>query len=285
MNFLSFIISLLLIFSFSLFVSVEKSASGRKAKQSFLGHMAINRKVEAKSVTERFKKIPGKVTELSDKEKNTSSSVKPKKEPNFGASCCKLNLFFLIEEGKEKHLELYNLTLNLLEKFYGGSLLYTKNLSKEFLDHFLKSAKLSLQNKNRDLEKIDLKNEHQMLYYRMLKGSKNQTDLPSFLDVFCLEEKERKICLFHAHPMLLEALFTDKVSDPLYEKIHEDPAPILTEELIESICMDHHTFLPKQSPLFQFLQMGKVHHEKETKLSLSIEDKDTKLTLKKNIPI
>ena len=77
MNFLTFVFSLLLIFSFGTFVMLEKQIGNQKLRKTYLGHIAAGRKMLSKTESETYKSFPS-ISKPVEKKEKTSSSSQPK---------------------------------------------------------------------------------------------------------------------------------------------------------------------------------------------------------------
>lgn len=290
MNFITFVLSLLLIFSIGTFVALEKQAGNRRLRNTYLGHVAANRKILSKWESEVYKSLRGEPSSPKKKGLHTTSE-KTKKEhkiPLVNPECARLNLWPLIQEGREEHPFLYATALKFLETFYASSLFSEKPQEQAlFLNDFLKKAKLAIQKNQFSMETLSLDPRFQILYYQMLKGTK-QWDLlqkmgyPSLLDIVKVEEHPSKICLSHALPGPIAALFNPKAALLLYQEIHKESPPLLTRELIEKICADSHLIM-LDPEVFNLIDLKNPAHAKERKTTLVAEDADTKISLRKTI--
>ena len=289
MNFITFVFSLLLIFSLGTFVTLEKRAGDRRLRTTYLGHVAANRKILSKWESEVYHSFRGEPTPA-----KTSSANAPKTEPKplkirpVNPECARLNLWPLIQEGREEHPILYATALKLLDTFYGHNILATKPQEKTaFLNDFLKKAKAAIQKNQFSLEKLCLTPSLQIPYYKMLKGAKQwdveqKIGYPSLLDVIKVEETPSKICLCHAHPGQISALFSIKAGLRLYQAIHKDKSTPITKELIEKICAESHMMM-LDPDLLNLLDIGRFSHAKRGRTTLVVADKETQISLRKNI--
>ena len=286
MNFLTLIFSLLLIFSFGTFIALEKQMGDRRLKASYLGHMAASRKLLSKCESRAYKAFPS-ISTPEEKSKKTQDT-KEAKTPKINPECSRLNLFSLIQKGRMAEPFLYDTALQFLDTFYGKTL-FENNIQTKviFLNAFLKKAKEEMEKPFFCLEKLSLNPSLQLHYYKMLKGTKNRSleeaiGYPSFLDMFKVEESPSKICLHHAHPDQLSALFGKAVGKNLYEKIHKEKNIKITKEFLERICAEKHIIFLNPN-LFDLLEMGKPFHKLLKKTTLVTEDETSKISLRKNI--
>lgn len=295
MNFLTLIFSLLLILSFGTWTLLEKKVGAQKIRSTFLGHSVAHRKILSECEKETYKGLRS----IPDSSPKTSSpKQKRRQEPPeeekdrviVNPECARLNLWPLIQDGKEKEPVLYETMARLLRTFYTASLFENQSgLEYRFLDLFLKRIKEELQKEGPFVfEKLSLNDPYlQSLYYKMLKGTKKknlavQNGYPSLLDSIRIEKIPAKICLFHANVDQLAVFFGYKSADKLYQEIHRAKSPPLTRELIENICFESHApiFHPQ---IFEWFAFGRPKHNRSSKKTFVEEDKDTHISLRKNV--
>lgn len=289
MNFITFVFSLLLIFSIGTFVTLEKQAGDRRLRSTYLGHVIANRKILSKWESHVYKSFR---TPPSHSQESALIPVKkePKsiKIPQVNPECARLNLWPLIEGGREEHPFLYDIALQFLDTFYGHPIFNGVPQAKVlFLNDFLKKAKIAIQKNQFSLEKLTLVPSLQLQYYKMLKGTKEwdiekKIGYPSLLDIIKVEETPSKICLCHAHPAQISAIFNVKTGMRLFKEIHEDTSLPVTQELIEKICAESHLMMIDPD-LFLLIDLGRSNHFKKGKTTLVAEDRDTQIQLRKNI--
>jgi hypothetical protein len=287
-NFLTFIFSLLLILSFSTFATLEKQLGDRRIRTSFLGHLKANRRILSKCETAAYKTFRAVPKTSPEKAKETTPN--PIERPLINPACARLNLWPLIQEGREEHPLLYEAAAKLFKTFYGAVLFEDKpRFEYRFLDLFLKKSRQALQKQSPfALEKLSLDDPaFQGLYYKMLKGTKersveNKIGYPSLLDSISIEESPSKICLSHAHPDQIAVFFGFKAADKLFKELHQQQPPLLTAEFIEKVCSECHVVMvdPKIFALFEF---GRPAHDHKSKTTFIEEDKDTHISLRKNV--
>ncbi len=288
MNFVTFVFSLLLIFAFGTFVVLEKQSGDRRLRETYLGHVLANRKIlsEWESKTyHSFRSIPKET----DKKEHTQER-KPKQEdaPEINPSCARLNLWPLVQEGREKHPLLYDMALKLLDSFYGMTLFKNKPQEKGlFLNAFLKKAQDAIQKNRFSLEKLSIDPTFQASYYKMLKGTKTwkpkeEIGYPSLLDVIKVDESASKVCLCHAHQGQIMALFGKDAGKLLYDEIHKEDGPVPTKELVEELFAKSHKTAPNEE-FFDLLEMGRQRHLERGKTTFIASDDASGITLRKNI--
>lgn len=282
MNFVTFVFSLLLIFSFGTLVILEKQSSNQRLRSSYLGHLNANRKLLSQQMSETYQSLRGETTAQVEKKPIKKSESKEESIPDINPDCARLNLWPLIQEGRQTHPFLYDTALQMLESFYGNVLNVKADV---FLNTFIKKAKLAIQKQTFSLEKLALDPPLQLTYYKMLKGTKvwDTEGFPSFLDVFKVDENPSKICVYHAHPGQLKAIFGNKVGAQLYHEIHQKDA-YPSQELIELVYSQCHLIAPDPN-LSQWIAFGKPAHSHKGKTTLIAKDNETKVTLRKTVYI
>jgi hypothetical protein len=284
MNFLTFVFSILLVLSFGTYAAIEKMAGDRRIRSTYLGHLKANRKILSKCESETYRHFRSVEKGAEEKTKKQSSpKPTPPTVPRINPECARLNLWPLVQEGRESHPFLYESTAKLLRLFYGSALFENKPRAEyAFLDQFLKKAK----EHPTSLEKISL-GTFQPLYYKMLKGTKEwnleaNLGYPSFLDAVSLEESPSKVCICHAHPDQLAVFFGPKAAAKLFAELHQKNPPPASKDLIERICSESHAMPPDPS-LYLLLELGRPAHSKHSKRTLIEEDSDTHVSLRKNV--
>ncbi len=280
MNFIAFVFSLLLIFSFGTLVVLEKQSSNQRLRSSYLGHIGANRKLLSQQVSDTYRSLRGKTTVSIDKTPNIEKESEPK-IPDINPECARLNLWPLIQEGKQNHPYLYQKALHMLDFFYKEQIQPVK--TDVFLNAFLKKAKLAIQKQTFSLEKLSLDPSFQIIYYKMLKGTKilDENGYPSFLDVFKVDETPSRICIHHAHPLQLNALFGNKVGPLLYQEIHQNQS-YPTIDLVEKVYAQAHV-IPLDPEQYQWFEFGKSTHANKGKTTFIAKDLDTNVTLRKTV--
>lgn len=286
MNFLTFIFSLLLIFSLGSFILLEKQAGNRRLRTTYLGHIAANRKILSKCESETYQSFRS-IPKPAENEKRQVSKKEPPKAPPLNPECARFNLWPLIQEGKESHPFLYEATMKLLKTYYEAAVFSEKSQIEAFLNVFLKKAKEQTKHHFLSLEKLHLNPDLQSLYYKMLKGSKKwdfdqNIGYPSLLDVIKVEESDTKLCLQHAHPGQIAILFGSKAANKLYHTLHEEESESLSKEKIEQICSESHAPI-FNSFVFNFIELKSASHSKHGKTTLIVTDQDSQVSIRKNI--
>ena len=289
MNILALVFSILMILSFGFYTAMEKDHLLRRIDKTFLGQSHAARKLLYKYENESFnaisltKKVKKDTTTEKPKQKSAAKKP-PKKAPEINPECARLNLWPLVEEGREEHQLLYEQLASLLRLFYKEHL-FTHFSDKTGLEHYflstwIKSIKALDSEQPPVLEKIALTDPSlQMLYYKMLKGAKGR--YPSLLDLVKISPiTKEKICLHHANLDLLTLFFGD-AAQAVYNELHGDHI-IVTEEMIEEACRKgRYTTLDKE--LFTLLELSRSSHKKSLEKTLVGEDASTHISLRKKV--
>lgn len=243
MNLQIFIFSLLLIVAYGYYSLADKHVASAKLRTHYVAYQKNYRTMLNQFQSNVYHHLP-------KAPKNTSTGKKPQEaspkeeeeeeEEDFSTTraCARLNLWPLIQDGKEAHPHLYELFAKLIRTFY-GSLNKNARFEYKFLDAWLQAAS------HLDLSSQGLENAHlatsdfQTLYYKMLKGS---AGLPPLLEYVKIESSADKICVFHANQTQLSLLFPQNIAEKLYTKIHSKEGPRLSAELIERIASECQSF-------------------------------------------
>lgn len=292
MNILGLVFSVLLILSYGFYACWDKQLASSRLRTTYVSHEKVNRKILNSYQSKVYdhlgsqKKTPEPHEEETDEEEVSQPAQPKSKKPDLNRECARLNLWPLIQEGREAHPTLYELAAKMIRTFYSPLQNQKKRFEYHFLDALLAAAKAALQQRTPfALEKVDLNDaDLQRIYYKMLKGTK-QWDLslglgyPSLLDYVKAERSTEKICLFHAHPDLITALFNGKIAASLYAEIHQKEGPAVTKELVEKVCSEHHQ-ISVDPELFKLLEFGKPFHEEHKKTFIAEEGE---ISLRKNL--
>ncbi len=270
MNILGLVFSLLLILSYAYYASWDKHNSSSRLRRTYLAHQEAYRKILNDYESELYRNlrhvpIPGREKPKSGNEKKGSPLPL---ESQWNQPCSRINLWPLVEEGKETHPILYELMAKLLSFFY-SSLFDKERFEYTFLDHLLKCAKTAHEPLI-ELEKLSLSDEMQPLFYRMLKGTQDPNGFPPLLDYVKFTPEKNKICLFHAHPNLLAIFFGPKAGAKLYAELHKENPSALTAELIDEICSESHR-LSADSKLLDIIELGRPNHKKNGQMAFAAE--------------
>ena len=220
-----------------------------------------------------------------EKGKHKSKKLEP---PDLNPECAKLNLWPLVQEGKEAHPFLYETALKLLDTYYGKFFFQEKPQEKVlFLNSLLVKSKQAIQNEKFSLEKLSFSPKFKESYYRMLKGTKTwdpekEMGYPSLLDVIKVEEAPSKICICHAHVGQLIALFGEKPAKALLQELYAEEAPDLTKELLFDTFAKVHQ-IPPTDEFFDLFEMGMKTHISRQKMTLVASDDTGNIKLRKTI--
>jgi hypothetical protein len=296
MNAIGFVFCILAILSFGAIAAFEKQVGAYRLRAGYLGHIAANRQILDQTTSEFYaslKQAPEQeAKEKGEKEKRETQNQEPADPPALNPHCARLNLFPLVERDFKEAEDLYEAAAKLLRVFYGEALFGKKVRAEyKFLDACLKEARLQAMGEGSSaLEKISLHDPQlQMMYYKMLKGTKKNDLLagvgyPSLLDYVKIERTASKICLFHAHPNLLAVFFTPKGAAKLYAAMHVPKAPALSRENIERIC--HEVHAPLLDPeVLDLFEIDRQRHGPVSETTLIGKDPDTHVSLRKVVAL
>lgn len=283
MNILGFVFSLLLLLTYSFAACWDKQIGATRMRTSYLGHTQTARLLVNQSESTIYKDLPYKKKQKKEGPKKESASSKKSAVMAPNADCARINLWPLLQDGTQSHPQLCDLTCKLLDTFYGSLM---PGSSKQFLERFLKSAQKALQVKEPALlEKIYLaKQEDRLIYYHMLKGTKDESGPPPLTDYIMIDPNPaEKICLCHAHPNLLKVLFGPKAGEKLYSTLHQKNPPPVTPELIDNLCGEASEISPNTRGLYDLILFGPPKHTKSSKIALRAEAPFSNISLKSNV--
>jgi hypothetical protein len=283
---IGFVFCILAALALGAILDLEKQLGAHRLRSSYLGNLAANRQILDQTTSDFYASLKADRSKVKEEETREKKGKKPEipAPPPVNAPCARLNLDLLIENGSVQEPALYEMAAKLLRSFYGETLFEKRPRAEyKFLDSFLVNCR---EQKCSILEKLSFKDQkEQMLYYKMLKGTKKNNLLkgigyPSLLDYVKIEQAVSKICLFHAHPNLIAAFFTPKGAAKLYEALHLPNAPLVTKEVVERICHEVHAPLLDEK-IFDFFEMEKHTQSVIAKTTLVGEDRDSHIFLRK----
>ncbi len=293
MNILTLVFSLMLIFSFGFYASWDKHMTGRRLRGTYISHQEASRAIFNQFESKIYKDISGvNPTPNRTRHSQKKGGKEKKKSPPipFNWECARLNLWPLMQEGKEAHALLYEWAAHLIRTFYAPFLPKEKRFEYHFLDVWIASAKQAHQKEESfSLEKVSLLDpDLQILYYKMLKGTKKWNlaqgeGYPPLLDYVKGVPFDEKICIFHAHPDMLTVIFNSKMAFKLHSAIHKkkESAP-LTKELIERLSFESH-LVGLDPALFTLLELsGYSSHQEKNKVFVANQGE---VFLRKNLSL
>lgn len=295
MNVLGLVFSILLILSYGFYACWDKQTASSRLRNTYTSYSQVNRKILNSFESQVYKgleavKATAKQEDHEEEFQPEEKAVENEKKPGINRACSRINLWPLIQEGRENHPALYELAAKLIRTFYGSLHTGEKRFEYHFLDVLIASSKAALQEDHPfSLEKVALvKPDLQRVYYKMLRGTKHwdlieNIGYPPLQDYVKAESSEDKICVSHAHPDLLTVLFNSKIGWKLYNEIHQQSAPALTEQLIEKVCSEMHQ-ISVDKDLLKLLELGYPDH-KEHKKAFIAEDEKGNVSIRKNLYI
>lgn len=270
MNLLGLILGFLLIFACTFSLSLAKSSLSQRVEKTYQAHTNATRHILNSYESLCYHRMRGETKDL-PKISSQKKPQKKKEEPSLNQECARINLWPLIEDGKEKHIVLYETAARALSAMYRPILAQIPPRSEyTILDAILSSAqkaKFSTQHPHVHLEKLSLNGDRvkqlytlQSIYYQMLRGTKqnvNELSYPSLMECFVIDQKPSAICIQHASFEMLKALFGEKAAGQLFHEMEESEIP-LTMERIQDVC--HQASLDVSEDFFKLLDLQSRHH-------------------------
>ncbi len=292
MNILTFVLATLLILSLGTAASFQKHAISRRSQAAFIGLRKAERNLLRQSEIKTFKELQGTENKQSTPSITMASPAKkkPLSIPAVNPACCRLNLFPLIEQGKENQKARYELAAKMLKMFY-SKLLVSMKRGTEFLllDAIIEAGKRSLKDQpSIALETLTLPDpDLQPIYYLMLKGTKrsnlfNAKGYPPLIDFLKIERLDAPICLFHAHPHMLASFFGLKATPALYEKLHQEiQGGIEIEALLLLVGDPQLAFIDPE--IWTLLDCHKPKHKRSSVETLVAEDQESGIAIRSDV--
>jgi len=266
MNLLPFVITVLLILSYGTTASLQNRIASRQNQKAHLGLRNAELKILQQCEQQHYSELPG-TSIKSKKVKSAGTEPKIAKEtPKFNLPSAQLNLFPLVDKGREEHPALYETAAKLLRTFY--------QIQKEYklLDAILAAAKSALHEKLRlPIETLAVK-DFQPLYYTLLKGTKK---IPPLIDYLKIERIPSQVNLFDADIHMLTVFFGTKTAELLYDKLQESS----TMHMDAILELDPHLAFVDEA-VWKLLNFTKA---KPSHLTLSAQDAETGISLRKDL--
>ena len=291
MNILTFVLAILLVLTYGAVASFQHHTSSRRSTSAYIGLRKAERSLLRQSEGKTFKTLAGESVEAPTKHsKSTQKPISPQLHiPAVNPPCCRLNLFPLLEEGKEVEHARYELAAKMLRLFYGKDFLnQKKGLEYRLLDAMIESAKKAMKEQGTlAIETLSLADSDlQPLYYLLLKGTKH-ADLfsakghPPLIDFIKIERDNSPICLFHAHPYMLAPFFGLQKAMPLYEKLHREVKGSIKIEALIALANDP-TLAMADPDIWKLLDLKKHKHTELTE-TLVAEDRESGILIRRDI--
>lgn len=228
MNVLPFVIAILMILSYSAAGLLQKHRASAHSQKAYLGLQRAERSILQLAEQRKFKELPGDLVKVEREKHPKSTQPHVAIFPAMNSPCARLNLFPLVLEGRERHPVVYDVAAKLLRTYYQKTLLREGD-EHTLLDALLMAAKKRLEKQSTiPLETVELGDPAlQRLYYLALKGTKRADILtgkgyPSLLEAIKITNAESRLCLHHAHPNMLAALFEPKIALELFQELHAE---------------------------------------------------------------
>ncbi len=284
MNVVGFVFGWLMIFACVFSLSIHKTSLAKSADRSEKSNLAASRKILNSYESLLYRREKGKPIKNSREPKTMCAAASKKTRAPLNPPCARLNIWPLVQDGKEMHPALYDLAAKLLRFFYADPLLNEARLEYRLLDAMLDSARLAQKQRPAmqiPLEKLPLSTaSFQNLYYQMLKGTKQDSrGFPSLLDYLSCECRQSKICLKHASFPMISCLFGPSTACPIYRAIHEDKTH-LSEEFLQNICTSSGAPGIERN-ILEFLELNQLAHPPSQQKT--IEETSKGISLKKRV--
>ena len=282
MNVIPFVITILTVLTYGMSLTYQNKINSMRNQITYNQHRDSELKIFQKSQKMQFKHLPGKEV-LVDKPPKPSNEKTRLKSPSLNQECAKFNLFPLIDEGKEAHLPLFETVIKFLRLFYAEKVFFNeKNLENQILEAVLKSAKQALkENKKLDLETLLLHDSSlQLIYYKLLKGTKN--GYPPLTDFLKIEREPSKICIYHANQDILSLFFGLKTASQIEQILRAEKASTLSLDTIFQITSDA-TLRFKDVKFFDLIDFAHPKHAENPWQTVAVENESSHQIFRKNI--
>lgn len=296
MNILPFVFAVLLILSYGATSSFHSRIASRRNQKAHVGLRKTELSFLRQSEKEHYNELPGVAVKA--EKTNAPRSMLPKSKPEkerqeelgkFNPPCARINLFPLVDQGREAHPKLYETAAKLLRTFYQNSALGSeKGVELQLLDSIVLAAKRSLQEEiSIPIETLDLQDPAlQATYYTLLKGTKKcklgQKGHPPLIDYFKIERKQAPVCIFDAHPNMLAVFFGIKSAPAIHKALHEGLKKSIDLETIIELTHDSQLAMV-DADVWKLLNFERPTHGNASRRTLLIEDVETGISLRKDI--
>lgn len=293
MNLLGLIFGILIICACTFSLSMHKFLLSRPVEISCQNHLKAARKILNSYESEYYKSLREGVKKEESKrpapQVSAKQTEKKEKPLPLNRDCSRLNLWLLIEKGKDENPVLYETAAKILRSLYQKPL-FENEIRFEYalLDAILSAAKTE-DNNPPPLEKLLLQDKNvkrlyplQAIYYRMLKGTKQGAGkgYPCLTDYFSIESKSSStLCLRHASIEMLSALFNPKAGILLYQEIKKNKHPLGKERILEICTQSGLTTL--QDDFLRLIDLKTQRHRLSGKKILV--EQEGEVTLRKQI--
>jgi hypothetical protein len=293
MNILPFVFAVLLILSYGASASFQSRIESRRNQKAHLGLRKTELNFLRHSEAEHYKELPGIAVKIK-KEKPAATRVRKQNESKpipINPVCCRLNLYPLLDDGRNKHPNLYETAAKLLRTFYSTALFSSeKGFEYKLLDAIVCAGKSSLKEEfSLPIETLDLNDPQlQDIYYTSLKGTKKcslgRKGYPPLIDYLKIERKDEPICLFEAHPHMLTVFFGQKTAKIVYETLHDGQKQSLELDAIIQISNDPQlAFIDPE--VWKLLNFKRPTHASASRRTFVAEDAETGISLRKEIQL
>lgn len=297
MNILIFISSIIIILGISSNALITNSSSSERSDISYSSYFNISRDIDNKLEEKLFDKAPVITKKTTNPLIKTIQNVNKKYSIPEKDELCYLNVFSLINDGKDQSPLIYNIFSNLIFVLYDNTSLFSEPLDKKFIyqlvDEIIFAAQKELDSqkdlpiKQIYLEKLKLKSKNlQTIYYQMLKGTNHynfqkKLGYPSLLDfIICSSNIKDSINIPYSPEELLCAMFTYPIANEVFNMQRKDNGfyPITKSQLEEIIVKHNHSYHALNPwPLLEFknkkMKKRKTIHAEDEKTNIKIVKK------------
>lgn len=225
--------------------------------------------------------LPGTPVKVERKPRETKEES-DRVDKIINPACARLNLFPLIDQGRNEHPALYEIASKLLRLFYHPTFLQHPGMEYQLLDAMITAGKRILKEELiLPIETLDLKDPFlQSIYYSLLKGTKK--DPPPLLDYFKIERVPSTICLFDADPKMLSVFFGEKQATALYEEIHSGQKQSIE---LETLISQNPELAFTSPEVWKMIHFQRPKHGNHSRITLVSEDAETGISLRREIKL
>lgn len=294
MNILPFVLAVLMILSYGVSASFQSRIESRRNQKAHLGLRKTELSFLRNSEQAQYDELPGIPVKVVKQQTASNSTVQEpiEKEPEQpNPICSRLNIFPLIDEGRNKHPNLYETSAKLISTFYSTALFGSeKGFEYKFLDAILAAAKRTLKEEFvLPIETLDLKDPKlQAIYYTTLKGTKKcslgKKGYPPLIDYLKIERKDAPICLFDAHLNMLTVFFGKKTAQIVHKTLKDGQKQSLDLDTIIQLASDPMLASVDQE-VWKLLNFKRPTHGTASRRTLIAEDAETGISLRKDIQL
>jgi len=291
MNILPFVFAVLLILSYGGAASFQSRIASRRNQKAHLGLRKTELSFLRQSEQEHYNELPGTPVKIQKEKKAPIARESKPKESQINPLCARINLFPLVDQGRDEHPNLYETAAKLLRTFYQSTVFGNeKGVEYRLLDAIVAAGKRTLREENSlPIETLDLKNpDLQSIYYTMLKGTKKcilgKKGHPPLIDYLRIERKATPVCLFDSHPYMLTVFFGAKTAPILHQTLQDGQKQTIDIDTIIQLTNDPQ--LASVDPeVWKLINFNRPTHGSVSRRTLLAEDAETGISLRKEIQL